>query len=545
MAEEFDETKKKRKKKKSGFSETASETSARQKSGTNKESSNPEAPEAPEDSRLGIELGIDNNLPFSQPYRPRENGTRKSEAEELMEIFRDESAQQGPSTKQLITMRRMDGQAQALYRLLTLPIRSALTSSTFVPADGGEEEAEFIDLVFNTSPAQGGMSVTFHKFMSQMLQALFDGYVAFEKVFWKPEFGPLEGKYTLKKLAHRPADTLTFVADKTGGFAGLRQRAYNGKEARDIFIEPEYCFYFASQEEQRKFYGVSFFQAAFYHYDMKVKLYYTAHLAAQRAAVGTRVGTHPANSSRAAKRAFAESLGNLSLAQYMMMPEGYKVELLKDSGSYDFLSLINHHNSQMSKSLLAGFFDEDQGKGASDSTLVNFAQPGDDMFILMLRTIMDDIANQINHYVIPQLIDYNFTGGKYPTFTWGKLTDEQRAAIGSMFEKFASAGQSSLATPEFVRALEENVSEQLGLEIDYDEVDKRIEEEQAAVEEQLAAQAQQEQGVGPDGQPLDQTDPVDEFEKTAVGLTTTEEEAEAAYRDLMRLAGEFLDESGT
>ena len=57
----------------------------------------------------------------------------------------------------------------------------------------------------------------------------------------------------------------------------------------------------AAQEEERKFYGISFFQSAFYHYDKKVKLYYTAHLAAQRAAVGTRVGTVPQQATKAAK----------------------------------------------------------------------------------------------------------------------------------------------------------------------------------------------------------------------------------------------------
>jgi hypothetical protein len=272
---------------------------------------------------------------------------------------------------------------------------------------------------------------------------------------------------------------------------------------------------------------------------MKAKLYYTAHLAAQRAAVGTRVGTHPASASRNAKRAFAEGLGQLSLAQYMMMPDGYKVELLKDGGSFDFLSLINHHDSQMSKSILAGFADKEQGAGQGEGALIERKQPGDDMFLLMLRAIMNEIANQINHYLIPQLIDYNFEGGKYPKFTWGKLTDEQRNGIASVFEKFATAGQSSLATPEFVRALEESMADQLGLEIDYEAVDKRIEEEQAAMEEQLAAQQNAEQGLDPNGNPIDQTDPVDEFEKTAVTLTTTTEDANAAHMKLMRLAGEF------
>lgn len=511
----------------------------------------PEKVARPEIEKLGIEQGVDQNLAFTTPFRPFMVGVAKSVDEELQEILRDDSEEQGPSVRQLVTMRRMDGQARALFRLLTLPIRAALSTATFVPADGGEKEAEFIDMVFHTSPAQGGMTVTFQRFMGQLLQALFDGFAAFEKVFWVPEFGPLEGKYTLKKLAHRPSETVTFVTDKNGGFAGFRQRATNGGKITDVYIEPEYSFYYAAQEEERKFYGVSFFQSAFYHYDKKVKLYYTAHLAAQRAAVGTRIGTVPPNASMAAKREFASALGNLALAQFMMVPDGFKVELLKESGTFNFLELINHHNSQMSKSILANFFDKDQGAGSGEGSLVNFAQPGDDMFILMLRAIMDDLANQINHYIIPQLIDFNFDGGKYPTFTWGKLTDEQKAAIASTFDKLATAGQSVNVTPEFMRALEENVAEEMGLEIDYDEVDARIEEEQAAAEAQLLAQQAgavpgevppgQEGAVPVEGAPAaapasPEDAAIADFEQQAMSLTSVN-----TYEGLMRLAGAMLE----
>jgi hypothetical protein len=428
--------------------------------------------------QLGIESGTDTNLPFTTPFRPADVGSEKTDNEELQEVFKDESEEFGPTVRQLVTMRKMDAQARGLYRLLTLPILSALTNATFVPAEEGEEEAEFIDAVFNTPPESGGMTVTFHRFMRQMLMALNDGFTAFEKVFWKPDTGPLAGKYTLQKLAHRPSDTVTFIVDKTGGFAGLRQRSYNGGKAIDVYIPREYAFYYAAQEEERKFYGISFFQSAFYHYDKKVRMYFTAHLAAQRAAVGTRIGTVPTTATSAAKQEFSRSLGNLAFAQWMMVPEGFKVEMLKEAGGFQFLEYINHHNEGMAQSLLAGFFNSQSGGSTSENTpLIQNNQPGDEMFKLMLSAIMDDVANQLNHYVIPQLIDLNFKSGKYPKFTWGKLTDEQKSAISSTFNALASADN---VTPEFMRALEEHQAEEFGLEIDYDEVEMREEEEAQA-----------------------------------------------------------------
>ncbi len=525
---------------------------------TDGQTTEPEAAERPDETRLGIELGVDSNLPFATPFNPVALGVGKTRDEELREILKDESEEYGPTVRQLIAMRRMDGQARALYRLLTLPIRAALQSCTFVPAEGGEKEAEFIEQVFTTPPESGGMTVTLHRFMSQLLMGLFDGFSAFEKVFWIPDHGPLEGKVTMKKLAHRPPETITFVTDKTGGFAGLRQRAQNAGKIVDVFIEPEYSLYYAAQEEERKFYGVSFFQSAFYHYDKKVKMYYIAHLSGQRAAIGTRIGTHPRSATRAERANFAQQLQNMSLAQWMMAPEDFKVDSLKESGSFPFLEYINHHNSQMSKSLLAAFFDSDAGGKTSESTpLIQNNQPGDEMFKLMLSSIMDDIANQINHYIIPQLVDYNFDGGKYPTFTWGKLTDEQKGAIAETFDKLASQ---QTVTPEFIRALEEHQAEEFGLDIDYDEIEER-EAQEAAMMQQQAGQQVDENGnpipqVGENGNPVDtaaatpagaaasgQATNLASFGQQAVGLTNPAEDDEVpgGTTSLMKLARELLD----
>ena len=447
---------------------------------------------------LGVENGLDSSsLAYATPFRPASLGLKRTPDEDnLLEVLRDEYDSPRPTVRQLSTMRRLDGHARALYRLLTLPIRASLTTAVFTPANDGEEEAEFIEAVFRTAPANGGMTNTFQRFMSQVLGALFEGFSCHEKVFWIPDRGPLKGKVTLKKLAFRPAETITFVADTSGGFAGVRQRSFAGGKSVDTFIDPEYVFYYAAQEDERKFYGVSFFESAFPHYDAKAKAYFTAHLAAQRAAVGTRVGTVPPNASVAAKNEFKKNLSNLALAQWMMVPDGFKVDVLREAGSFDFLNLINHHNHMMSESVLANFFDKDSGGGSGESgALVNFAQPGDDMFILMLRAVMDDIANSINHYIIPQLIDYNFKGSKYPTFTWGTFTDEQRQAIARTFDRLATAGQSINTSPEFMRELEKTQAAEMGLTIDWEVVEAREAEEKAAQAAMDAGML----GGGPDG----------------------------------------------
>lgn len=476
---------------------------------------------------LNTELGINSQLPFSTPFRP----TTKtgSDIKDLEELMRDES-QLGPSIRQLKSMRMSDGQARGLYQLLTLPLKASLKGCSFVPSDGGDKEAEFIRQVLMEPPYAGGMTITFSRFISQLLQALFDGFAPFEKVYWIPSDGPLKGKVTLKKIAYRPSETVTFIVDKEGSFRGFRQQTHTYGKVVDVYIPKSRAFYYAAQEEENPFYGVSFFQSAYSHWDKKVKLYFAAHLAAQRSAVGTRVGTVPRNASVQAKTEFARNMANMALNQYLIMPEGFELESVKEGGNYDFLSLINHHNSQMSKSILAQFFDKDQGAGRGESSVVDNESGGDDMFLLMLQSIMDDIAQQINHYIIPDLIDANFKGQKYPKFSWGKLTDDQKKRVSRTFDRLATAGEASNVTPEFMRELEVTMSEDLGFEIDYTEIEEREAEEREQMRQAVDAQnSQVESEVSLDSLEAETLPGDDE-------VTLTGDEG-----SLIRLAYEFLD----
>jgi hypothetical protein len=447
-----------------------------------------------------VEVGHSFYLPFLQEFK------------NSWELPREEDV----SVKKLVAMRQSDGQAQALYRLITRPIQAALKSSTFVPSDlypGGEKEAKFIEQLFTLPPSSGGMTTTFPLVISQLLRAVFDGFAPFELVYTKPTQGPLKDKYTLQKIAYRPAETIKFLIDKHGNFDGFRQQTYFNGELIDVKIPKADAIYYTANEDERPFYGQSYFKAAFYHYDKKSKLYWLLHVAAQRAAMGTRVGTIPKNANPVEKNRFLKALADVGLAQYIAVPEGYEVESLKEAGSFDFLQYINHHNSQMSKSILAPFFDTEQGSGG-DSSLVDFGKQDDSLFMLMLNTIMREIADVINNQIIPRFIDWNFGSGKYPKFQWGPLTDEQKSAMKATFDKLATAGQTLTISPEFVWELEKQMAEELGLEIDWEPI-----EAERAQQKELALEAQMQQMAAMD--PAAQADPnAVPVDPAATGATT-------------------------
>jgi hypothetical protein len=392
-------------------------------------------------------------------------------------------------------MRRRDGQARALYRLLTKPLLAAMKNADVVPIDGiegGVEEAQFCkDLLFLPRSA-GGMTRSFSTFLKQMMIALFNGFSAWEMIFWVPKTGPNKGKITLRELDWRPAETLTFLLDGQGKFNGFRQRTFFQGRTIDVKLDRDVALYYAHEEAERPFYGVSMFESAFFHYDKKEKLYYIAHLAAQRAACGLRVGTMVPNAPVEDKNNFIKALAQLGLAQWIALPTAdWTVETLNESASrFDFLGLINHHNSQMSKSVLAQWFDNEQGGGQGDSTLVDFGKQDDVTFFLMLEGILEEMAEIITDHIFPRFVDWNFGTGKYPQFKWGPLTEEAKAAIQDTFDKLAAAGQQANVTPEFMLDLEGRLAEDFGFDIDYDKIKRDRERQQRLMQQQMQAQAQ-------------------------------------------------------
>jgi hypothetical protein len=418
-------------------------------------------------------------------------------------VFREDPV----TISQLVAMRRQDGQARALYRLLTMPLLAALKNCDVIPVDGqtgGQQEAQFCKDLLTLPASAGGMTHSFGRFIRQMLLALFNGFSAWEMVYWQPATGPWKGKYTLRKLDWRPADTLTFLLDGQGEFSGFRQRTFFQGRTIDVKIPKDTAVYYAHEEAERPFYGVSMFESAFYHYDKKTKLYYISHLAAQRAAVGMRVGTMPPNPAAADKNNFIAGLRDLGLAQYMVVPSAdWIVQSLKEDSNFDFLGLINHHNSEMSKSILAQWFDQQQGGGQGDSSLVDFGKQSDVTFMMMLDGILEEMAEVITQHIFPRFVDWNFGSGKYPQFKWGALTGEQKAAIQDTFDKLSSAGQTANVTPQFMLELEKRMAEEFGFDIDYDTIEDEQEKEhqlqQRVNEVQAKAQIQQLQNPQPQG----------------------------------------------
>lgn len=413
----------------------------------------PLAPPTTPKLRQGVseEMGVALNLPFTNMIN-----------DGAYEILNPEPI----TTERLVNMRRSDAQIRALMRIVTLPVRAALRAAEVMPAKGGEKEAEFIKNMFTLPLSAGGMATPFRSVVNQALLAIVDGYAPFELVYKMPTSGPLAGKYTLHKIARRPPTTVTFVVDDKGDFGGLRQRTNLHGRTVDTVIAPENSFYFAAQEEENPYYGVSYFLPAYWHHDKKIKVYYLMHLAAQMAAVPGRVGTEPPNASKQQKDAFFRALKDYGLGGALRLPMGFEFEEhLRKIELPQFLQIINHHNTMMSKSVLA---QESMDMGERENApLINNVAEASDVFMQQVVTIMEDFESKVNEMLIPKFIDWNFGSGKYPKWQFADLSSDQRDVIQSIFGAVATSPSVNV-TPDFVFELERTMAGELGLtELDY------------------------------------------------------------------------------
>lgn len=437
----------------------------------------------------GVEFGVERNMPFG-------NWGAEGEIVNANKVRIDE----------LVEMRRRDGQARALMRLYTLPILAAMEGGEWIAPEDEEMEAEveFANQMWSTPPSVGGMSTSKMTILKKTLQSLVDGFAVFEEVRHVPEEGPLAGKITLQKLAYRDPRTITFRADDHGGFNGIRQMSYRPDGTLiDVKIPKEKVWYYSFQEEENPFYGVSLFEAAYYHYEIKRKLYYIAHLAAQFAAVPGRVGNYPAGADPRRVAEFRTALANFAFNTSMTAPEGWEVTPFNGNSNFDFLKLIDHHNSMMSKSVVAAFIDQPdraalvEVNGASD--------PSADFFMLGLEAIMDEIAYSWSTYLMPKYIDWNFGSKKYPVFRFGKIADAAKNTIKDLFTAVVTSSVLN-STPEFVREMEKKLADEMDLDIDYDEIEKQEKEaaeaEAKARQEELDQQTALQEQMVQDQQPI-------------------------------------------
>jgi len=379
-----------------------------------------------------------------------------------------------------------DGTVEAIYNLLTLPIKSA--SYHFEVEAGGKAELQLVQDNFERPPHRGGMSLPFDLLLADMLRGIAEGFRLYEKV-WTIS----DGKIVYKKLGPRDSTTVTLKRDDNGGFAGAQQKTWNGLKYIDVAIPVERCFLFTYAKEREFLYGRSAFKSAHYHYDRKHKLYYLQQLGGEVAAVPGKKMTVPdsvmedANKRERALDA-ANNFGGIDSA--ILLGESWGLEEYK-STPVDLQKAIDHHDTLIARSVLAQFL----VLAGSGSGSYSLGESDKENFLQALQGVMKQIEQHINHFLIPDLINFNFGSGIYPEFKFEDISANTKKVMSEAFNEIIKRQD----LPSYiVQGIAKQVGEELGIDTEEgtDEIDEDKEDSDDDKEEPIESEHENSDGAG-------------------------------------------------
>jgi hypothetical protein len=306
-------------------------------------------------------------------------------------------------TKTFDEMRRSDSTVRQSLRIAKTPV---LAGRWFVEsANPGDEEADeqskFISkCLFNW------MSISWFQFLIEALLMLDFGYYTFEKVFTvrqvstNPDKAP-QTRVVWKKFAPRhPLDVEEWEYDQHGGAQGAWFAAWDGTSP--VWIPIEQLLVFSYDREAGNVEGISLLRSAWKHWYYKDNLYKIDAIQKERHGIGIPVIKLPPNFS-SKDRELARELGrNLRTNEraYVVLPPMWELQFADIKGRLvDIASSIEHHDNAVVRNVLANFVGTETSAAATVQV---------ELFLKATRFIADIIADVLNKYAIPELIDFNY-----------------------------------------------------------------------------------------------------------------------------------------
>lgn len=307
-------------------------------------------------------------------------------------------------------MKRADGTIRGALRLLKTPVMSA---RWFVePASESTIDQNIAKFVSENLFEK--LNAPWHRVLEDALLMCEYGYMPLEKVYGLDS----DGRIILKKLAPRhPLDIQEWLYDDRGGPDGIVMDPTEANGWSSIAIPIEKLVVFVLEQEAGDMRGISILRSAYKHYYYKDTLYKIDAIQKERHGIGVPIIKLPLGYTTQ-DRALAEDMGrNLRTNEraHITIPANWTIEFAKLEGQpVDCLPSIQHHNDQIMANILAPFWRDSNAKEDSMN-----------MFYKGTRYIALTIADTFNRYVIKQLVDFNYSRGKYPVLRARRIGENE------------------------------------------------------------------------------------------------------------------------
>lgn len=328
-------------------------------------------------------------------------------------------------------MRKSDATVKAVLLATSLPIRRA---DWFV-ASASEDEKDKAIRDFISKALFDLMSITWDDFLRQALLSMPFGVMAFEKVF---KIEVIDGKTMIvwRKFAPRLPTSIKYWTANGGD--GITQQLLSGTDA---MIPIEKLLIFVNEKEGDNWWGVSTLRAAYKPWYIKSNLEKIDAIAQERQGVGIPFVQVESTATAEDMSKAKKTLQNLRTHDkaYIIEPKDQPVEFkdMKANTTKDPSKSIAYHNRQIALSVLAQFLD--LGSGSTGSRALSIDQT--DLFLQSLEAVANSIANILNKFAIPQLVDLNFDNVQdYPKVDFTDIARTDVAGLSVAYQRFTQSG---------------------------------------------------------------------------------------------------------
>lgn len=367
-----------------------------------------------------------------------------------------------PFQRQQIYAQMMnDASVDASMRIYKTPVLGA----EFYIEPYGDDELDSEVTEFIGDNLFGGMGGPFLNSLEDILHMYEDGYSVLEKVYERREWTPKRQNANtrqfvmLKKLAPRPTGTIKQILyDDNGGPDGVLQNAIR----KDGTIEEEELdianiVIFTFNRRGGDLTGKSLLRTAHAHWYYKKHLYKIDAIQKERHGIGIPRGKLLPGFTPGDKVILRRLLRNLRTNEesFLLLTPNVEVDFVKLEGTMvDVMDSANHHNTMILLNVLAQFIGLGvTSEGGGRAT----AATGSDMFMKSLKYVANQIVQQINMYVIPELVIWNFPTRRFPKLqvrNIGETRDIQMfaAAIANLYAQDALT-KGDLATENWLRSI--------------------------------------------------------------------------------------------
>lgn len=329
-------------------------------------------------------------------------------------------------------MRKSDATVKAALGAVQLPIRRA---KWFVnPASEEDIDREIADFISSALFEYQGLA--WDDFLRQALLSTAYGVMVFEKVF---DVRTVNGRPMIvwKKFAPRLPNTIT-AWELSDGSEGIKQTTLQGGEAE---IPLEKLLVFNNEKEGDNWWGIALLRPAYKHWYIKTNLEKIDAIAHERQGLGVPSVELDDNASEADVLQAETILSNMRAHEkgYLIERKNMKVEFkdMKSSSTKDPARAIDYHNRQITLAVLAQFLM--LGSGASGSYALS--KDHSELFLQALEAVASSIADVINKYAIPQLVDLNYDNVSiYPKLDFAGISRTDVDALSVAYQRLVQSG---------------------------------------------------------------------------------------------------------